>query len=151
VRRRRAGSTGRRLVAALFAFVAGCERGSAPSPAVPTPIPFAHTPSCFLPLTDYCAPGTCPVFTPPPEECPAQTGLLVEEWENCPGEFWRHSKYEQLLGGYRRYYDGRGLLIGVYLFTDYTPYCGGTSFIATYGTTPTCSTLLELVRRCRVR
>ena len=47
---------------------------------------------------------------------------------------WR----ETVLGGGEEYFDGKGLLTGAYLETDYGAYCSGSSSSQKFGTIPSC-------------
>lgn len=52
-------------------------------------------------------------------------------------------------GGVTRYFDGKRVLIGAFVTSDYNQYCNGSSFDIIYGTRPTCPTPEVVTNLCR--
>ena len=137
--------------AGLLIFVAACGPNEArETAAAPTE---TRAVSCTGTVAEYCARfgGDCATY----EErlvqletaCSQPTPIRMSS-AHCVGLYRSLSRWEPMLGGRDEYFDGGGRLFAAFAATDYHAYCGGTSFLQSWGTPPSCPSAVIITDAC---
>jgi hypothetical protein len=108
---------------------------------------------CIGPVAEYCktAGGKCPTFVERVEALKSYcepSDLWRLSAERCVGTY-RSLSMRNSLGSSDEYFDANGHLTAASVSSDYPAYCNGSSFSATFGSIPTCTTRFVTIDVCK--